>query len=129
MAQILSSIRLLLVLPALPTVLLTQEVQAHQPFDSHNSKGDSGAELVIEQPIGNVRIGYDLVGERRYTNRSMPSDGIFVVELSKTPEALVSLSNATPPELETLAGRPDLQEAYDANARPGQFVTPPAISM
>lgn len=37
--------------------------------------------------------------------------------------------NDTAPDPQLLAGRQDLQEAFDEAAAPGQFVTPPNVSM
>lgn len=39
------------------------------------------------------------------------------------------LSHRTPPPMVYLQDRPDIQAAYDAEAQPGDFVTPPAVSV
>lgn len=85
----------------------------------------------IAQPIGSVRIttGQSIEGEPRYPRRSMPADGVVVVEFVDTPQQLVPLSNDVPPPLDALAGRPELQRQFNRQARPGQFVTPPAVAM
>ena len=37
--------------------------------------------------------------------------------------------NRSAPDPRLLAGRPDLQEAFDEKAQPGEFVTPPGVSV
>jgi hypothetical protein len=38
-------------------------------------------------------------------------------------------SNEKPPDPKILKDRPDLQHAFDDNAKPGEFVTPPSVSI
>lgn len=44
------------------------------------------------------------------------------------PVAIALPPNDTPPDPELLAGRPELQEAFDEAAAPGEFVTPPNVA-
>lgn len=118
---------LLLALPAVSLACSAQELEGGQSRSQHRDQPNFGIEVRIEQPIAGVRMGYDIVGEPRYPRRAMSSENMLIVEASENPEALITFSNDAPPDLEAITGRPDLQEAFDAKARPGQFVTPPAV--
>ena len=52
-------------------------------------------------------------GDASLTAKSLPPSG---------------LSHSAPPPLEELRGNPARQDAYDAEAQPGEFVTPPAVA-
>lgn len=107
-----------------------QSLPEHAPCVNRESDCEERPSVFIEQPTGSVKVGADTVpvGEPRYPRRSIPADGMLVVEFSETPETTIA-SNAVAPNLGALVGRPDLQRAFDEQAKPGEFVTPPSIGM
>ena len=49
--------------------------------------------------------------------------------LHPSPAPVSGLGHARPPDPATLRDAPERQAAYDAEAKPGEFVTPPNVSI
>jgi hypothetical protein len=116
------------------TVLAMASVGALEPAAANAKEPDENSFVQAEGASSNsdgtcIKIGPEHVasGETVYPARRILA-GAVVVDFSKSPTVTMTSPKAVAPRLADLIGDIRRQEALDRSAKPGDFVTPPAVS-
>lgn len=85
--------------------------------------------VAVERPTGEAHIDSSgIYGEPRFVHRTTLGGKALILDLSASPYVPNVPTNNFAPSIRELRDRPVEQAKFDENAKPGQFVTPPAAS-